>query len=213
MSTITPATLAAELAAATPARNAQEQHLALTLYQLLAGSEPVDHAALAHRAGLPPDQVNDALDRWPGVFSDEHDRIVGFHGLSIRPTPHRLLVNAIELYAWCAWDTLFLPELLGKAAEIHSQCPTIKEPISLTVNGTEIINPRPRETVLSFLHRVEPFDAEAITTFCRYIHFFATPAAAEVWTAQHEGTFAIPLADGMEVARLTNRARYPSILR
>ena len=48
-------------------------------------------------------------------------------------------------------------------------------------------------------------------TFCHFIHFFANPAAADEWTAQHSGTFTIQLADGSEIARLVNRGRYPSI--
>lgn len=212
MSTITPDTLAAELTTATPARNEQEQHLALTVYRLLSAGEPVDRQALTDRADVTREQVDEMLGRWPGVFFDENHRIVGFHGLSIQPTPHRLTVERRTLYAWCAWDTLFLPQLLGHPAEIHSQCPTTHEPITLTVHGTDITNTNPPEMVLSFLHRDEPFDANTITSFCRHIHFFATPAAADEWTAQHDGTFTISLADAMEIARLTNRARYPSIL-
>lgn len=211
MSTITPDILAAELTAATPARNEQEQHLALTVYRLLSAGEPVDRQAVADRAGLTREQVDEMLGRWPGVSSDENQRIVGFHGLSIQPTPHRLTVEGRTLYAWCAWDTLFLPELLGRPAEIHSQCPTTHEPITLTVHGTDITNTNPAETVLSFLHRDEPFDANTITSFCRYIHFFATQAAADEWIAQHDGTFTISLAEGSEIARLVNRARYPHV--
>ena len=61
------------------------------------------------------------------------------------------------------------------------------------------------------MHRTEPFDANVIATFCHYVHFFASPAAATTWTAQHDGTFTISLADGMEIARLTNRARHPTL--
>lgn len=116
------------------------------------------------------------------------------------------------LYAWCAWDTLFLPELLGRPARVESRCPTTAQPISLTVDGTETSDVRPPQTVLSFLHRSEPFDAHTIASSCHYVHFFASPEAAAEWTQRHEGTFTISLADGMEIASLTNRARYPSIL-
>lgn len=54
-------------------------------------------------------------------------------------------------------------------------------------------------------------DADAIATFCHYVHFFADRAAAEQWTGEHDGTFVISLADGAEIARLANAARSPTI--
>jgi alkylmercury lyase len=211
MPTITPAALASELAAAAPPLSEDEQHLAISLYQLLAAGKPVEATDVAEAAGQPLDTVSDAL-RLPGVFTDEQGRAIGFWGLSIRPMPHRMAVKRRTLYAWCAGDTLFLPELLGATAEIDSTCPTTGQRITLTVDGTEVTGQHPAETVLSFLHRDDPFDADTIITFCHYVHFFASPEAAAGWTAKRDGTFTLSLADGSAIARLTNRARYPTIL-
>ncbi len=204
--------MAAELAVATPTLNDEEQHLALALYRLLAGGQPVDAATLASRSSLQPEHVGEALNRWPGLFADEDDRIIAFWGLSLHPMTHRLLVDDRVLYAWCAWDTLFLPELLGKPAHVQSTCPTTGKPISLAVSQNAIADVAPTEAVLSFLHRDQPFDADSITTFCHYIHFFADDAAAQQWTDQHDGTFVISLADGFEIARRANAARFPALL-
>jgi alkylmercury lyase len=103
------------------------------------------------------------------------------------------------------------PELLGTAAEVESQCPTTGQRITLTVRGTEVTNPLPADTVISYLHKDEPLDQNVINSFCHYIHFFANPDAAAKWTAQHEGTFTLSLAEGSEIARLANRGRYPDI--
>ena len=124
---------------------------------------------------------------------------------------HRLLVDDRVLYAWCAWDTLFLPKLIGKPAQVQSTCPTTGTPVSLTVHEYEITDVAPAGAVLSFLHREEPFDADAIATFCHYVHFFADRAAAEQWTSAHDGTFVISLADAGEIARLANAARFPTL--
>jgi alkylmercury lyase len=212
MPTITPATLASELAAATPTLVDDEQRLFLALYRQLATGQPVAAADLADVAGQPPDQVREALEGLPGVFTDEQGRVIGFWGLSIRPMPHRLTINRRTLYTWCAWDTLFLPELLGATAEVESTCPVTGKRINLTVDGTDVTSRHPDETVLSFLHRDQPFDADTIKTFCHYVHFFANPEAAAKWTTQHDGTFTLSLADGSAIAKLTNRQRYPTIL-
>jgi alkylmercury lyase len=212
MRAITPVAIASELVAATPRLSELEQRLFLQLYRLLAAGDPVETSALAASTRLPVDAVRAALERLPGVYSDDRQRVIGFWGLSIHPMPHRLIVNGHSVYAWCAWDTLFLPELLAATAEIQSRCPTTGQRISLTVEGTQVTSQDPPETVLSFLHRDQPFDADTIRTFCHYVHFFANPDAAARWTAHREGTFTLSLAHGSEIARLTSRARFPTIL-
>ena len=182
MSTITPAALAAELAAATPTLSAEQQRLALGVYRLLADGEPVEQDRLADRVGVAHGRVAALLDDLPGVYLDDSERGIGFWGLTIRPMAHRLLVDDRVLYAWCAWDTLFLPELIGKPAQVRSTCPTTATPISLTVRNHDVTDVAPASTVLSFLHREQPFDADAIATFCHYVHFFADGAAAYQWT-------------------------------
>ena len=211
METIAPSSLAAELIAAAPPLTEQEQHIAISLYRLLAEGQPVEVAALAECADMRLEEVDRALAEWDGIFTDDQGRVIGFLGLSIHPMPHRLTVYGRAVYAWCAWDTLFLPELLGARAEVESICPTTGERITLTVEGTEVTSPQPADTVLSYLHKDEPLDHDVINSFCRYIHFFANPAAADEWTAQHEGTFTLSLARGSEIARLTKRGRYPNV--
>ena len=211
MSTITPAALVAELATATPTLSDEQQQLAISVYRLLADGQPVDRDRLAIRTGLEPEHVTEMLTALPGVYLDDRDRVIGFWGLTIRPMAHRLLVDDRVLYAWCAWDTLFLPMLIGKPAQVQSTCPTTGAAISLTVHEYELTDVTPASTVLSFLHRDQPFDADAIATFCHYVHFFTDRAAAEQWTSEHDGTFVISLADGAEIARLANAARFPTI--
>jgi alkylmercury lyase len=212
MQTVTPSSLAAELVAAAPRLTEREQQLAICLYRLLAEGEPVEVRALADRTEATREEVDRALADRPGIFRDERDRVIGFLGLSIGPTAQRLSVGGRTLYTWCAFDALFLPELLGASTEVESHCPVTGERIALAVTGTEVDDVRPAETVLSYLHRDEPLDENVIKTFCHYIHFFANADAAAQWTAEHDHTFTISLAEGSEIARLTNRGLYPSIL-
>src|SRR5207245_1750782 len=98
----------------------------------------VDQDRLATRAGLAPGHVTELIGDLPGVYLDERERVIGFWGLTIRPMAHRLLLDDRVLYAWCAWDTLFLPELIGKPAQVKSTCPTTGTPISLSVHSLEV---------------------------------------------------------------------------
>src|SRR5437667_6391625 len=82
------------------------------LYRLLAEGQPVPRQLLAQLFASTVETVNKTLDVWPGVFSDEQKRIVGYWGLAIADaykSSHRIMVGNRSLSAWCAWDTLFLP--------------------------------------------------------------------------------------------------------
>jgi alkylmercury lyase len=126
--------LAGMLAAAMPRLDATEQRIALTLIRQLALGAPVSVSDLATAAELSEARVTDALDRLPGVFRDEEQRVVGFMGLSVvEMGPHRIHVDGRRLSAWCAWDTLFLPELLDETAYVTSRSPASDAEISLTV--------------------------------------------------------------------------------
>jgi alkylmercury lyase len=204
--------LADELAAARPPLDPGQQRLALALYRLLAEGEPVTRERLADRAGADERGVARMLDEQPGVYFDNDGRVVGFWGLALDGMPHRLTIGDHELYAWCAWDTLFLPELLGTTATVESSCPTTGEPVTLVSAPDGVREVSPAGAVLSFLRRDTPFDADTVTSFCHFVHFFASAQAGEQWTARHPGTFVLSIDEGVAIARATNRASFAAAL-
>lgn len=70
--------LAASVVRCFPALNLLEQRLSLELYRLLAEGQAVPRKVLAERLEVPDETVNRILDGWPGVFSDNEGRIVGY---------------------------------------------------------------------------------------------------------------------------------------
>src|SRR5437868_6366478 len=100
--------LGAELASAMPALNEHEQRVAIRLYRLLGEGRPVSRQDLAKRSSADHEPIGRLLDEHPGVYFDDRGRVVGFWGLALGGMPHRMLIDGIELYGWCAWDTLFL---------------------------------------------------------------------------------------------------------
>src|SRR5258708_35601030 len=118
-----------------------EQRLSLELYRLLSGGQPVARAVLADRLQVSVEIVDRILDGWPGVFSDSERRIVGYWGLSIAAaytSSHQLMIDGRRLSAGCAWDTLFLPSLLGKPAEAESRSPGKAGGVKLVVTATNL---------------------------------------------------------------------------
>ena len=205
--------LAGHLLRAFPALDPAGQRLSLALYRELARGAPVSPSSLADRAGMPADAVVRLLRSWPGVYYDGEQRVIGFWGLAIAPMPHRLRVDGRNLYAWCAWDTLFLPALLGTGAEVESSCRATGAPVRLTVTPHNVKPAEPAELSVSFLlPGAEAMSANIITSFCHYVHFFSSQEAAKPWLAQHPETFLLSLDDAYELGRYMNQARYGSAL-
>ena len=110
-----------------------EQVASVKLYRLLAEGSPVSSQQLAASADIAEGRISEMLDGWPGVCRDEDQRVVGYWGLALAETDHSIEVDGRELFAWCAWDTLFLPEILGKPAAVKSKCPISGQDIRLIV--------------------------------------------------------------------------------
>src|SRR6266516_1628948 len=150
----------ASIVGALPKLDLFEQRLSLELYRLLTAGQPVHPSLLAERLGDSAETVSHALERWPVLF-DSQERVVGYCGLSIAAfykSPHRLLVDGQTLSAWCAWDTLFLPQLFGKKTAVQSTSPTPGASVSLLMLPDKVGHVEPIDAQMSFLLP----DAEAI---------------------------------------------------
>ena len=206
-------TLAGRLLAAMPRLDVTEQHIAVILYRELAMGQPVSAGRVAAVADVPEAQAADTLEHLSGVFRDDQQRIVGFMGLTIREMgEHRIRLGSRILSAWCAWDTLFLPELLGQTADVSSRSPASGAEIAMTVKSTGPVGLRPPSTVVSFLLPDGEFDADVIQSFCHFVHFFASPGDSEAWTAEHPRTFLLSVDDAYRLGQLTNRAIFGDVL-
>lgn len=139
------------------------------------------------------------LASWPGVFRNEDDDIVGFWGLGLGETTHQLDVNGIRLYAWCAWEMLFLPGILQAEAVVQTVDPQSGEPVTLTVSPNKVLTRLPEQTVVSFLAPDGRFEGDVITSFCHYIHFFTNSVSAGAWLTEHDATFLLELDDAFDL--------------
>lgn len=204
--------VALAVAKALPHFDEEAQSVALSAYRQLAEGSPSPVAAIAARAHVPIERVQELLASWPGVFLDDDRRVVGFWGLAIHelsPT-HRLALDGRELFAWCAWDTLFLAGILGASLDVQSLCPTTGETISLVVAPSGVVETSHPDAVVSFLLPGRDFDVDVIQSFCHFVYFFASAEAGETWTEQHPGTFLFSLEDAFDLGRRVNALNFPS---
>lgn len=197
--------LAGRLLAVLPSLSPEEQRLAVSLYRLLENGAPVSHQELADAAGLPVVRVDRIVEGWDGIYHED-GRIIGFWGLTGKSlSAHQFRTGGRTNFAWCAWDTLFLPELLGRRAEVESRDPETGETIRLTVSPDGVERVEPEGAVLSFLEPYEGMREDVIGNFCHFIHFFASPDSARRWMDAHPGTLMLSIAEGFELGQRRNR--------
>lgn len=212
--------IAKTVCGAVPRFSSDEQRLGHALYHELAAGEPVRRERLAERLGVATRRVVDLLegdDLRCLTHYNEHRSIIGFGGLAVVPMHHQLVVAGRTLYAWCAWDTLFIPEMLQTRVEAASDCPQTGETIRLSVGPDGIEDPSHPHARVSFLPpEADLFQGPAeqtMASFCHFVFFFASPDAGEAWTAHHDGACLLTLDQAFELGRRKNAVQFPDIFR
>lgn len=193
--------VAAEICGVLPPHD--ERTCAVALLRLLARGEPVAPEALAEQVGRPTAEVVEWLSRSTTVERDAVGRVTGFCGLALEATAHRFTVDDVELHTWCAFDTLFLPELLDRPAEVQSRCPVTDRPVRLTVTPTDVREVNPPDAVVSMVTPVGC--AEVRSTFCCHVMFFASEQAASAWHAEHPTGQVLSVTEAHRLAKMTNQ--------
>jgi len=125
---------------------------------------------------------------------------------------HRFEVDGRTLSTWCAWDSLFIPEILGKSARVTSPDPENGEVVRLLVSPDRIESVDPEGAVVSFLlpdaHDFDISAANVMAKFCHFVFFFTSRSSGESWMAKHPGTFLYSLDEAFVLAKLVNAKNF-----
>ena len=198
-----------------PDNPAEMQILSLEIFRQLALGQPALGAVL----GLSEAVIGERLQSYaPSVIDfDAAGAITGFSGLTTRETRHRFEIDGRTLYAWCAFDTMFLPEILGRAAAVRSTCPATDRLISLTIDADGVRGASPETAVISMINpSAEEARADTRGAFCGYVNYFASASAYDSWAKDHPGATFLTLEDAHAKGRERNANRYkdvPGLLR
>ncbi len=202
------------LARVLPEFSPEQQHTAVTLYRELAKGKPLTTERVASVLGVASEKAAEELARDPlraFVYADR-GQIVGFGGLAAAPMHHEFRVKGQTLWTWCAWDSLFIPTVLGDTADVSSPDPETRELVRLTVSPISIERVEPKDAVVSFpLPGEGNFDQSAenvMGTFCHSVFFFASRESGERWRSTHEGTVLYSLDDAFELGRRLVRKQF-----
>lgn len=174
------------LRAALPELSPEDQRAAVALYRKLAQGRPLGAGDVAEALEVSVDDT--------------------------APMHHRFTVNGRTLWTWCAWDSLFIPEILGETARIESSDPGTGEVVRLTVSPTRVEAVEPEGAVVSFLlpdaHDFDTSAANVMAKFCHFVFFFASRGSGERWVARHPGTFLYSVDDAFALAKRLNAQNF-----
>jgi alkylmercury lyase len=190
--------------------------LTLALYRLLGEGVPAPRSALAKRLGLSPAELDCALNDIPRstIEFDAPGAITAFGGLSLTPANHEFKTRNAELYTWCVFDALFLPEILGTSATVSTRCPATGETIEFDLSPCEIISSRPSGPVMSIITPDRDACCENLRgAFCNHVNLFVNERAFHDWAAGRADIVHVSLEDAHQLAHLRNRFRYGDCLR
>src|SRR6059036_1723566 len=198
-----------------PTFSPEDQRVAVTLYLELAKGQPVDAAQLGRALDVVPAEARGFLNRDSikvFVYPDDEGRVLGFGGLAAAPMHHRLEVDGRTLWTWCAWDSLFIPEILGKPARVTSPDPENGAVIRLLVSPDGIESAEPGDAVVSFVlpdaHDFQTSAANVMATFCHFVFFFTSRSSGERWMTKHPGTFLYSLQEAFALAKRLNAKNF-----
>ena len=203
------------LAANLPSFSPEEQSVAVTLYRELAKGQAVDAAQLGRALGVSAVEgrallAQDSIKAF--VYSDDQGRVLGFGGLAVGQMQHRFEVDGRTLWTWCAWDSLFIPEILGKPARVTSPDPENGEVIRLLVSPDGIESAEPGDAVVSFVlpdaHDFQTSAANVMASFCHFVFFFTSRSSGERWMTKHPGTFLYSLQEAFALAKRLNAKNF-----
>lgn len=189
---------------------AEQQRAGILLHRQLARGEPVNVMRWAQALGTSTAEAEVLLltsPLSPFVQMGGDGRVAGFWGLSTVPTHHRFTLDDRTLWAWCAMDSLVLPELIGETAQVESRDPESGELVHLTVSPTGIESCEPNRVWVSvnLPGAWELSSAEqVIATAGHLVFFFTSQASGERWVAKHARTVLLPLTEAFAWAKSLN---------
>lgn len=103
--------------------------------------------------------------------------VVGVHGLSLRPTPHRIDHERGKVHTWCAVDAVGIPAALGIEARAITSCPSCRRPLVVEISGGV-----PAPLGEAVLWRPDWSVPDLRNDFCSAANLFCSQAHLQQWT-------------------------------
>lgn len=150
MSALSRALVAAGIGIAEATPNVAQ--LVATLYRELAKGTPITSEELERltvAAEIPAELVKAAAAQW--LELDASGNMIGFGGLSLKPTRHTLRLDDRSFYLWCALDGFLVAHVLGRPVSIETRCPMTETAIRVRASPSAVVEVEPASSVMSII--------------------------------------------------------------
>ncbi|MCH8907799.1 MAG: hypothetical protein IH840_11980 [Candidatus Heimdallarchaeota archaeon] len=168
-----------------------EIKFSLELLNLISQGAPVsrdESEKIASSLGLSEEKSRHIIESF--TERDEQGRIVGLFGLTQNEYAHKFEIDDKQLYTFCGWDTLFLPQLLNKTAKVEVVDAQTKEIVTVEISPEGVISYSPTSAVLSIVLPEEKIETllQAYAIFCTHVRFFASENNINEWFTDRDYT-------------------------
>jgi len=150
-------------------------------YDLLLKEKPLTADSLSQIINKSPEETKAIISTFGEV--DQHEKIVGFMGITLVETSHKLSVDDHVVYTWCAADTLLFPRFLGFSAKVESRDPVNGELVKLSVNEDYLEWTDPVPLYISWMEKADSCDIR--NSFCKHSYFFSSQDTANKWLEEN----------------------------
>lgn len=181
-----------------------ELRLQVLALQHLSKGSPVSPKELANVWEMPLDQVNQIFEQAKAQGTLQIDNAGNMVGatISLIPTNHKVQIHDVELYAWCAYDAVFAPGVIGKKAEIESVDPLSKETIKITISPEGEIVSDPSGVVVTVVGLETDSRGGVDSPRCSQMHFFVSEENAQKWSSDYAGVSIMAVEQLYEMANV-----------
>ena len=171
-----------------------EQQFAAALYRLLADGRPVAAETLAAAVERPGERRTRSA-QGAAVFYigyDESDRVIEWGGFGLDGDNNDFTIRGNRMWAWCSWDALFVPAIVGDPALVESDDPETGARVQMTITPEGVQDVRPAGAVMTMaIPGMQAFPDFRTFFFQKTVFFFESRESAARWLAKNPGPLLI----------------------
>ncbi len=180
-----------------------ELRLQVVALQFLSKGEPVSPESLVEAWGMPIEHVHAIFEQASALGTlqlDDSGNMVGT-AISLVPSSHKFQIDGKNLYAWCAYDAIYAPGVIGKNAIIDSVDPISNELIRIKVSPEGVTESEPKEIFATVVGMEADARGGAESPRCNQMQFFVSEENASRWATDYSGVSIMTVDQLFDVAR------------
>jgi hypothetical protein len=150
-------------------------------------AQPVTPESLAAATGLSEKDITAALATLheTGAIYLRDEAVIAAYPFSLVPTPHRVTIAGVTVYANCAVDALAVPPMVDEPVPVSSLCGYCGDHVTVTMQGDRVLESQPAAPVVFYPDKDCCAPGPAVLTRCPHIRFFCGRDHAARWQEVH----------------------------